>query len=398
MPTTVTRHSAAEPRAEQLAPSSKRADCRTIVFAGGGSGGHISPGLAIAERLVESGGGAGVDTVVDPLFLCSSRAIDRTFLSETSFRFESLEAAPFGLRPSAMLRFIRGFRRSDHTTRSLLSACVRPCVVALGGFVSVPVVHAATRCGIPTVLLNLDAVPGKANRLLARRCDIVLSAVETPCVPQFAERVVGLPVRRAAIAPGDAAHCRQALGLEAERPTLLITGASQGSASMNSMMAALLDEEAAAFESWQVYHLCGPTDLDRLRQAYVRAGVRAVVEPFLREMGLAWGAADLVVSRAGANSVAEARANAAPTLFLPYPYHRDLHQQHNARPMADLGGAVVERDAIEPSANLAGPGRILRELMSDQLRRQAMREVLLANRPDDAASLVAKIVLGLNDR
>lgn len=394
MPTTVTRHSAAERKAKQSAPSSKRTQCRTIVFAGGGSGGHISPGLAIAERLVESGGGAGVD----PLFLCSSRAIDRTFLSETSFRFESLEAAPFGLRPSALLRFIRGFRRSDHTTRSLLSACVRPCVVALGGFVSAPVVHAATRCGIPTVLLNLDAVPGKANRLLARRCDMVLSAVETPGMPQLAERVVGLPVRRAAIAPGDAAHCRQALGLESERPTLLITGASQGSASMNALMAALLHEEAAAFQSWQVYHLCGPTDLDRLRQAYVRAGVRAVVEPFLREMGLAWGAADLVVSRAGANSVAEARANAVPTLFLPYPYHRDLHQQHNARPMADLGGAVVERDAIEPSANLAGPGRILRELMSDQPRRQAMREVLLANRPDDAASLVAEIVLGLNDR
>jgi UDP-N-acetylglucosamine--N-acetylmuramyl-(pentapeptide) pyrophosphoryl-undecaprenol N-acetylglucosamine transferase len=110
-------------------------------------------------------------------------------------------------------------------------------------------------------------------------------------------------------------------------------------------------------------------------------------------MGLAWGAADLALSRAGANSVAEAAVNAVPTIFAPYPYHRDLHQKHNAEPLVDEGAAVMELDRIDPALNMEGLGRVLRELMTDPARRRAMRERLASRPREDAAMTIAELLL-----
>jgi UDP-N-acetylglucosamine--N-acetylmuramyl-(pentapeptide) pyrophosphoryl-undecaprenol N-acetylglucosamine transferase len=140
-------------------------------------------------------------------------------------------------------------------------------------------------------------------------------------------------------------------------------------------------------------HLTGSGADAAVRAVYARAGVTAMVAAFLDEIGLAWGAADLAVSRAGANSVAEAAANAVPTVFLPYPFHRDLHQLHNAEPLASLGGAVIARDLVDPQRNLGGAGRTIAALLRDEPRRAAMRHALEAHRPDDAATLIATLLL-----
>src|SRR5690606_9915817 len=134
----------------------------------------------------------------------------------------------------------------------------------------------------------------------------------------------------------------------------------------------------------QVLHLCGSDVDEALQRAYERAGVRAIVHRFLHRIGLAWGAADLALSRAGANSVAEAAANAVPTIFVPYPYHRDLHQRHNAEPLVTLGGAVMVDDRIEPAANMATIGTALQALLHDGNRRDAMRAALRRHPPRDA--------------
>lgn len=359
----------------------------SVVFAGGGTGGHISPGLAIAERL------AAFDPAARSFFACSERPIDAEMLRHAGAEFAPVAAAPVSWRPAGVIRFLRDWRRGKGQARRILAERKATWLVALGGFVTGPSVAAAVAAGVPVLLVNLDARPGRANRWVARRATCVVSAVETPECPGFAREIVGMPIRRVAIAPGDPLTCREELGLKANLPTLLVTGASQGASSLNELMLAMLARRREAFAGWQVFHLSGPSDVERLRRAYAAAGVPARVEAFTHRIGLAWGAADLALSRAGANSVAEAAANAVPTLFAPYPYHKDAHQAANAEPLVRAGGAALGTDLIDAVRNLEGLGKALAELLTDPARRRAMRESLERNRPGDAATTIARMLL-----
>jgi UDP-N-acetylglucosamine--N-acetylmuramyl-(pentapeptide) pyrophosphoryl-undecaprenol N-acetylglucosamine transferase len=348
---------------------------RTFVFAGGGSGGHLSPGLAVAERLGE------LDPSSRAYFVCSRRDVDRTMLTRADVTFEPIPGSPLSLRPRGFLRFARDFIRSRRAAGDILHRLAAERVVALGGFVAAPAVAAAAGRRTPVTLINLDTPPGKANRWIARRCQQVLSAVPVPRMPRFAHQVVGMPVRRRALAPGPPDVCRRELGLDPALPMLLVTGASQGARSINALLAALVARDASPLDGWQVLHLSGPGDEQGLADAYRSAGVRAQVRPFLDEMGLAWGAAELAISRAGASSVAEAWANAVPTIFLPYPHHRDRHQMHNAEPMAEAGGAVLEVDRVDRGENLRGAGATI-------------RRILLSDAQREATATIARLLLG----
>jgi len=134
-------------------------------------------------------------------------------------------------------------------------------------------------------------------------------------------------------------------------------------------------------------------ELATLRARYAKAGVRAVALPFLHRMGLAWGAADIALTRAGANSVAEAEINRVPCLFVPYPYHRDLHQRENARALVEAGAAAIALDAIDPEANMPVMGRLLESLLSDGPSRDRMHAALAARPRVDAAMEIARMLL-----
>jgi len=360
----------------------------SVVFAGGGTGGHVSPGLAIAERI------RALDPEARLFFACSERPIDAEMLREADAEFAPVPAAPWSWRPAGLVRFVRSYRAGRTAAARILAEREATWVVSLGGFVNGPVVAAAVGAGVPVLLVNLDARPGRANRWVARRATRIVTAVETPGYPEFPGPALGLPIRRQAIAPADPVSCRERLGLAGATPTLLVTGASQGAGSLNRLLVALVERRPEAFAGWQVYHLSGPSDVELLRQAYAAAGIPAKVEPFTHRMGLAWGAADLALSRAGANSVAEAAANAVPTLFAPYPFHRDEHQAANAEPLVRIGGAALARDLVEPEANLAGLGRTLAELLTDPARRRSMREALERTPPGDAALAIARMLAG----
>ncbi|HRQ76311.1 MAG TPA: glycosyltransferase [Phycisphaerales bacterium] len=359
----------------------------TILFAGGGSGGHISPGLAIAERVREQ------SPMTHALFACSQRAIDREMLDDAGESWVALPASPPSIRPGAAIRFVLNFRASVKIVRGLIAEKNVSHVVALGGFVAAPAV-AAARGRVPVTLVNLDAPPGKANRWMAKKCDRVLTAIELPMMPHFAKRVVGLPIRRRAQAPADAHECRARLGLDPAAPVLLVTGASQGATSINELMMELARSHHELFAGWQVLHLAGRGADEPLRQAYAEAGIAALVMPFLHEMGLAWGSADVAISRAGANSVAEADANAVPTVFLPYPHHRDMHQKHNAQPLVDRGGAIMVIDQIAANANAMAMMPVLKRLLGDVEVRAAMRRSLKREGRIDAAEAIAREILG----
>ncbi len=362
-----------------------------VLFAGGGTGGHIYPNVAIAERLVDAAG----DGAPRVHFLVSDRPGDAKTMRTlgADFSTSGVRPLPPPRKPWRAVGFVLAWRRAIADAMALMQRENVRVVVATGGFVSGPALVAARRLGIARAMVNLDAVPGKANAHLRRECSTVFSAYATPVLP--AALVVGFPLRRISIGSGDRAAARLRLGLEPERPVLFVTGATHGAESLIRAMIAIVAEptRAAGLAGWQVFHQCGGFDPTELQAAYDRAGVRARVVAYCDRMGDAWHSADLAVSRAGAGSVAEAWANATPTVFLPNPYHADGHQRANAKPLVECGGAVLITDHIDPSQNIGPLGGTLAALVGDLARREVMRERLTATRPPDGAAQIAAWIL-----
>ncbi len=366
----------------------------TILFAGGGTGGHIYPNVAIAERLLEH------SAELKPHFLVSNRTGDRQILERLGYSYSASPVQPLPplSRPWRLLPFFLAWRRAVREARQLLAEQEIAAVIATGGFVSGPAVVAASKRGIPPcALVNLDAIPGVANRRLARYKSEIFTVYDSPVLPGATR--IGLPLRRASLFDGESGDgpdaveaARAELSLQPDKPVLFITGATHGAESIIRAMIALIGSDARGFESWQVFHQCGTFDPAELQKAYDDAGIPARVAPYCDHMGAAWRAASLAISRAGAGSVAEAWANATPTLFLPNPYHRDQHQKHNAQPVVDAGGALMIADRIDPQANMPALRSALESLMGDPGKLEAMRESLVATRPPDGAAAIAKWV------
>jgi UDP-N-acetylglucosamine--N-acetylmuramyl-(pentapeptide) pyrophosphoryl-undecaprenol N-acetylglucosamine transferase len=313
-------------------------------------------------------------------------------LDEAGLNYSTLAIRPFTSRPWLWPRWVRSWYYSMRDVKSLIRTHRVSAVVVTGGFVSVPVVIAAARAGSAVALVNLDAVPGKANRATARRCETIFTVY--PHAPWPAGQHIGLPLRRSAVASGDAASARRRIGLDPDRPTLLVLGGSQGANSLNRMIRPLLCQVpnvARLLGAWQVFHITGSGEgqVEALERAYTDAAVAARVVPFCDLMGDAWAAASLAISRAGAGSVAEARANAVPTVFLPYPHHRDQHQKHNAEPLERAGGAIVLEDRIDPQGNASSLAPVLAPLLESAPGRDAMRRALADPGAVDGAAAVA---------
>jgi UDP-N-acetylglucosamine--N-acetylmuramyl-(pentapeptide) pyrophosphoryl-undecaprenol N-acetylglucosamine transferase len=359
----------------------------TILFAGGGSGGHISPALAIAEAIQTIEGDASC------LFACSNRDIDRAMLSEAGHRAIPLPARPPSMWPPHLLQFVRGFRASRRLVRSLIEQHHVDVIILLGGYVAAPAAAAARAAGIPSMMVNLDRVPGRANRWMRPSASMVVSAVET--VRPFAEHVTGMPIRRAAMPPGDAAMCRRQLGLDADRPTLIITGASQGAGTINALMPRFAATHRDLLAPWQILHLAGPAAAEAARADWKRVGIEATVLGFRHDMGVVWGSGDLVISRAGACSVAEIEYAGLPAIYLPYPHHRDQHQRHNAEPSVQAGAAIIVQDDADPANTVTRLRELARGLLGRSAALARMQQAAAARSGRDAAGELARRGLGL---
>ena len=298
----------------------------SFIFAGGGTGGHLYPAVAIAQQLT-----AGIHARGDSLstlFLCSNRAVDHRILSAERVEFRPLPAAPPSLRPLALWRFLSSWGPSIRLTRAAIreararSGPDRVRLITTGGFVAAPAVQAAIAERCPITLINLDALPGRANRWMLRRVRGSAGSQAFTSLPVVGPTAHGWTpvspiVRAAARSTLSPQQARTTLGLHPDRPTLMVTGASLGAKTINALLAAFAAAHADTLRPWQVLHQTGTDDNAPLEQAYAAAGVRAIVRPFVGEMGLWWCAADLAIARAGAGLVAEAWANSVPTLFMP---------------------------------------------------------------------------------
>jgi UDP-N-acetylglucosamine--N-acetylmuramyl-(pentapeptide) pyrophosphoryl-undecaprenol N-acetylglucosamine transferase len=361
----------------------------TVLFAGGGTGGHVYPNVAIVERMLDANAAAKVELA--PHFLVSDRPGDAQTMTKLGWAFTASPVRPLPTprKPWLAVPFLLAWRRAVRQCRELIRVRSIAAVVASGGFVSGPALVAARELGIPRAMINLDAIPGKANRRLHAACTAVFTAYSTSLLA--GARHVGFPLRRASLGSGDRSEARVRLGLDPDRPVLFVTGATHGAESLIKSMIALADDatRVAELREWQVLHQVGTFDPAIPRAAYERAGLRAVVVAYLDRMGDAWHAADLAVSRAGAGSVAEAWANATPTVFLPNPYHADGHQRANADPLVAAGGAMLVTDHIDAERTLAALGPVLARLVANPTERTAMHDALVRTRPPDGAQALA---------
>ena len=367
-----------------------------VLFAGGGTGGHIYPNVAVLEALQAMGRGCR------PHFMVSDRKVDASVMAEEGLEYSTSGARPLGLDPRRWLGFARGWRRAERQAAELIRTMGAQAAVVSGGFVSGPVVTVAKRMGVPVAVVNLDAVPGKANRWLARRASRVFSVYPHPLLPDA--EPIGYPLRTLAKEPwacwdarGEVREAARAeLGLQPGRRTLLVCGGSQGAGTINEAMPLALAQPATleALRGWQVLHLSGAGHDHAVRADYRKAGLEeklsVLVLPYLRRIGLAWASAELAVSRSGAGSVAECWHHAVPTLFMPYPHHRDQHQRWNAAPLEALGGARIVGDSKEKLANAAALGPVLAALAHDADQRSQMANALERTRPRDGATAVAR--------
>jgi UDP-N-acetylglucosamine--N-acetylmuramyl-(pentapeptide) pyrophosphoryl-undecaprenol N-acetylglucosamine transferase len=328
--------------------------------------------LAIAEQIQRRKPEAAVHIA------CSDRPIDRSVLEEREIDFTPIPMRPMPRKLNDWPSFMMDYLSSRRTVRRLLRRMDVRCVVSTGGFVSGPVLLAAHRVGLPIVLLNLDAVPGKANRMLARRASMVFSVYLADDLEADNIHHIPMPLPTQSIGPTDRNRARRSLGFIPEKPLLLIGGGSQGASTINDMMVELLECQPVcqALADWQIMHLAGVEQAEDLQQAYLMHRLDATVTPFTDRMGLAWAAADLAINRAGAGTVAEVTANATPTIFMPYPHHEDDHQRLNAQPLIDAGGALLMVDRKDAAANAKQMAEPLVRLLGNPAHRQVMRDNL----------------------
>jgi UDP-N-acetylglucosamine:LPS N-acetylglucosamine transferase len=373
-----------------------------LLFAGGGSGGHIYPGLAILGELRTL-----APAPVHAVFLVSDRAIDAQIMTKAGEPFAASPARPVIVRPAGLLRFVRAWgpavRHARGQIRALRAAHGAVRVVATGGFVAAPAVRAAALEGVPVTMVNLDAVPGKANRWIAARVARMGPESRVFTAARVADAALARgwtevpPIVRAGSRPsGDRAACRAGLGLDPSRPVLMITGGSQGVRTINAFVRAWATgpgRDALRTGGWQVLHQTGRDEDVAIARAYQAAGLNARVQAFVDTMGLWWGAADLCVCTAGAGNVAEVWTSRTPALLMPYPYHKDQHQKFNALSLEACGGVVVATDHIDESVNLERVGPVLASLIADRGRLDAMARGLDTLGPADGALRIARTLL-----
>jgi len=348
-----------------------------ISIACGGTGGHLFPGVAIAQELLQRG--CSVELII------TEKDVDKRAVEGLA----GLEIVAIPARSPAhgKVGFLAGLARSHRLLSKLWKRNPPQAVIAMGGFCSVPPVLTARGKGIPSFLHESNTVPGRANRFVARFCRQVFLWFPEAAdhIPGSRVSITGMPVRDSFVA-GEKAGCREALGLSPDRPVLLVMGGSQGATAINRAVSGGLDELSRENPSLQYIHLTGTDDLDWVRKRYESLGLQAHVRAFSDEMELILSASTLVVARSGASSLAELAVTRLPSVLVPYPHAADNHQFYNA-------GAFVASDAAlmmdEAEAKSGAVVPLVSKLIRDTEKRAAMTRALgLWESPKAASKLV----------
>jgi UDP-N-acetylglucosamine--N-acetylmuramyl-(pentapeptide) pyrophosphoryl-undecaprenol N-acetylglucosamine transferase len=355
-----------------------------VLIACGGTGGHLFPGIAVGEVLSARGH--------DVTLLISEKKIDSVAASgHPNLCFERL---PFLAMPKPwspkMIAFITGTFKGMNAARALIRKHKAQVVLGMGGFTSLTPIIAGWREKCRTLIHDSNAIPGKANRITARFCNVVLLGLEA-CKKHFPKhpdvRVVGTPVRssfRQRVTDDPHAFFK----LDKNKKTLVVMGDSQGARSVNRVVYMALEQ----FDKLgiQVLHIAGSTDYEEVRDAYAKVPLLTQhVAAFCHRMELAYQVADLAIARSGASTLTELAWFGIPSLLVPYPFAADDHQTRNAEIFESAGAAkVIQQSDISIGAVVD----VVREILTDPARATAMKTAAQKLAVRDSAERIARIV------
>jgi UDP-N-acetylglucosamine--N-acetylmuramyl-(pentapeptide) pyrophosphoryl-undecaprenol N-acetylglucosamine transferase len=353
-----------------------------ILIACGGTGGHLFPGIAVAERFLAQGH--------EPLLLISQKKID----SQASAKYPHLNfkvvpaiAKPKTLSPK-MIPFLWALYQSIQTSKKIIREFGADAVLGMGGFTSLPPVYAGHKLGKKTFIHDSNARPGRANILTSRFCTKVFIGLQ-PAASFFKKttHLTGTPARPEILNLPSRTEAAEHFGLNPNQTTLLVTGGSQGAYRLNQLIASaanLLPEEI------QILHIAGPNDLPRIQAEHPQQRPGYKLIGFCDQMPSAYALADLAVARSGASTLTEISLAGLPSVLIPYPYAADDHQTANAKVFADAEAAKLLQEKDLSSSSLA---ELLSKLLTNPGALKQMSTAAKSLAIPDAADQVASLIL-----
>jgi UDP-N-acetylglucosamine--N-acetylmuramyl-(pentapeptide) pyrophosphoryl-undecaprenol N-acetylglucosamine transferase len=354
-----------------------------VLIAGGGTGGHLFPGIALAEEVVTRHHGN------DVLFVGTAKGLEARVVPKAGFKLELIDTS--GVKGRGLGGWIGGLLklpRAIFQSMSILRRWAPDVVVGVGGYASFPVVFSAWLLGYPTAVQEQNALPGLTNRVLGKLVRTVFVSFDEARAFFPAEKVqnVGNPIRKALMENFLRPRTRH------DRFSLLIFGGSQGAHAINVAAveaAALLGDLAGKID---ILHQTGKNDIESTREGYERAGIKARVVEFIDDMSAAYATCDLVVCRAGATTLAEITVCKKAAILVPFPFAADNHQEVNALSLVDKGAAVMIRQPELTGERLAAE---IRDLVEHPTRRAEMERAAGSLGRPEAAKEIADVCVQL---
>ncbi len=358
-----------------------------VLFTGGGSGGHLFPGLAVAAAL----------TKLRPdwrlHFVGSDRPIEQRIMQDQPWPHTPLPVMSPALGLPRPFTFLSSNWKAWSAVKQFWTPRAPKVVVGLGGFASVPALWKATRHRTPIVMLEQNAIPGRATRWFAKSAAAV-------CLG-FEEAAARLPPGCKTVATGNPVRDEVAVLGQQDRSTdaktLLILGGSQGASGLNRAVAAWVTSRPGDLDGWHIQHQAGPNDVDELTRVYATAGLSARVEDFVKDMAAAYQSAAMVIARAGATTLSELACVGLPTILIPFPQAADDHQRRNAASFVEAGAAVCVEQQANPAETAAVLTREWNILTHDPARLATLAAAMKRRGRPDAAMQVARLILDLAD-
>ena len=356
-----------------------------VMIAGGGTGGHLFPGVALAEQVVAAGG--------EVCFVGTERGIEARVIPELGYALEQIEVS--GIKGRGVKGLLAGLARLPKAwlqSRRIIRDFRPDVVVGVGGYASGPIVATAAMMGYKTAILEQNSIPGITNRILSRLVRRVFATFpdEGGYFPARKVVLAGNPIRAELLTRLEQAKTSAAEGEHG--PRLFVFGGSQGARALNNALTEAAGALAEALPGLEIWHQTGKAELERVREGYAAAGLsepRVRVVSFIKDMSEPYAWCDLVVCRAGATSLAELAAVGCPALLIPFPHATDDHQTHNARALVEVGAATLVPESQLDQARLLAE---VTGLMGDAARLTEMRAHMLeAARPHAAAEICAAL-------
>ena len=364
---------------------------KTVLVAAGGTGGHIYPGLAIAETLRNR----HPDWQI--IFIGSKTGMETKIIPNYDFPMDYIRVSGFDRgNPVKMVRAAFKMAVSRNDAKKLLEKYKPDLVIGTGGYTSGMLLYVAGTAGVPTLIHEQNAFPGKANRMAASKVSCVALTFEEAkhYFGNARTELCGNPVRDA-FKHIDPVKCREQIGISMNKRVILATGGSQGAASINKAMLKVADAYKGN-PTYEIYHLVGPKKYDEVMTEARSMGIDRFdnihILDYSNEMDVLMGAADVLISRAGATTIAEMSASGTPAVLVPYPFAAGDHQTFNARAVVDAGAGIMIEDSDLTGELLLST---VNELLSNDKKLEEFKQNALVYAKPEAGDKIADIAESL---